>query len=210
MSKMIFKGDIVFTPTKDDFEFHKNSYVIVEEGKVLEILESLSDEYKDYPMKDFTSRMIIPGFVDLHLHGPQYPNRGLGLDKELIPWLETYTFPEEEKYGDLDYAKKVYSRLIKDLWRFGTTRAVVFSSIHKESTKLLMDMFIKAGLGAYVGKVNMDRNTVPNLTENTERSIVETEEIILEYREKSNLVKPIITPRFVPTCTVELMKGLGD
>lgn len=210
MSKMIFKGDIVFTPTKDDFEFHKNSYVIVEEGKVLEILESLSDEYKDYPMKDFTSKMIIPGFVDLHLHGPQYPNRGLGLDKELIPWLETYTFPEEEKYGDLDYAKKVYSRLIKDLWRFGTTRAVVFSSIHKESTKLLMDMFIKAGLGAYVGKVNMDRNTVPNLTENTERSIVETEEIILEYREKSNLVKPIITPRFVPTCTVELMKGLGD
>ncbi len=55
----------------------------------------------------------------------------------------------------------------------------------------------------------MDRNTTPELTEDTQRSIVETEEIILEYRNKSDLVKPIITPRFVPTCSVELMKGLG-
>ncbi|NLV76774.1 MAG: guanine deaminase, partial [Tissierellia bacterium] len=167
------------------------------------------DKYKEYPIKDFTGKMIIPGFIDLHLHAPQYPNRGLGLDKELIPWLDTYTFPEEAKYGDMEYAKRVYSKLIKDLWREGTTRSVIFSSIHTESTKLLMDMLIEAGLGAYVGKVNMDRNTTPELTEDTQRSIVETEEIILEYRNKSDLVKPIITPRFVPTCSVELMKGLG-
>jgi len=209
VSKMVFKGDIVFTPTKDKFQVHKNSYLVVEEGKVVGIYKELKEEYKAYPIKDFTDKMIIPGFVDLHLHAPQYPNMGLGLDKELIPWLETYTFPEEEKYEDKVYAKKVYSRLIKDLWRVGTTRAVVFSSIHKESTKLLMDMFIEAGLGAYVGKVNMDRNSTPNLTEDTEKSIVRTEEIILEYKDKSHLVKPIITPRFVPTCTPKLMKGLG-
>ncbi len=210
MSKIIFKGDIVFTPTKDKFQVHKNSYLVVEEGKVTGIYGELKKEYKDYPLRDFTHKMIIPGFVDLHLHAPQYPNRGLGLDKELIPWLETYTFPEESKYKDKDYAKKVYSRLIKELWKVGTTRAVVFSSIHKESTKLLMDMFIESGLGAYIGKVNMDRNTTLNLMENTEKSIVETEEIILEYRDKSPLVKPIITPRFVPTCTVKLMEGLGE
>ena len=210
MSKMIFKGDIVFTPTKDNFKVHKNSYMIVDEGKVVGIYEELGEEYKDYPIKDFTDKMIIPGFVDLHLHAPQYPNRGLGLDKELIPWLETYTFPEESKYEDVDYAKKVYSRLIKDLWRYGTTRAVVFSSIHKESTRILMDMFIESGLGAYVGKVNMDRNTVPKLTEDTQRSIKDTEDIILEYKDKSPIVKPIITPRFVPSCTVELMDGLGQ
>ncbi len=176
-----------------------------------EYIKKLNDKYKEYPIKDFTGKMIIPGFIDLHLHAPQYPNRGgLGLDKELIPWLDTYTFPEEAKYGgDMEYAKRVYSKLIKDLWREGTTRSVIFSSIHTESTKLLMDMLIEAGLGAYVGKVNMDRNTTPELTEDTQRSIVETEEIILEYRNKSDLVKPIITPRFVPTCSVELMKGLG-
>lgn len=209
MNKEIFKGDIVFTPTKEEFQTHKNSYIVVEEGKIVGIYKDLEDRYKDYPIKDFTNKMIIPGFVDLHLHAPQYPNRGLGLDKELIPWLETYTFPEESKYEDMEYAKKVYSRLIKDLWRFGTTRAVVFSSVHKESTKLLMDMFIEAGLGAYVGKVNMDRNTTPKLMEETKKSIEETEEIILEYKDKSSLVKPIITPRFVPTCTEELMAALG-
>jgi guanine deaminase len=209
MNKEIFKGDIVFTPTKEEFQTHKNSYIVVEEGKIVGIYKDLEDRYKDYPIKDFTNKMIIPGFVDLHLHAPQYPNRGLGLDKELIPWLETYTFPEESKYEDMEYAKKVYSRLIKDLWRFGTTRAVVFSSVHKESTKLLMDMFIEAGLGAYVGKVNMDRNTTPKLIEETKKSIEETEEIILEYKDKSSLVKPIITPRFVPTCTEELMAALG-
>lgn len=209
MSKIILKGNIVYTPTKDKFETYEDSYIVAENGKVVGIYEELADEYKNYPIKDYTGKMIIPGFVDLHLHAPQYPNRGLGLDKELIPWLDTYTFPEEGKYGDTEYAKKVYSKLVKDLWREGTTRSVIFSSIHTESTKLLMDMLMEAGLGAYVGKVNMDRNTTPELTEDTQRSIVETEEIILEYKGKSSLVKPIITPRFVPTCSVELMRGLG-
>lgn len=209
MNKIVLKGDIVFTPTKDKFETYENSYIVAEDGRVVGIYKKLNNKYKEYPIKDFTGKMIIPGFVDLHLHAPQYPNMGLGLDKELIPWLETYTFPEEAKYKDREYARMVYSKLIKNLWQVGTTRAVVFGSIHKESTKLLMDMLIEAGLGAYVGKVNMDRNTTPELTEDTQRSIVETEEIILEYRNKSDLVKPIITPRFVPTCSVELMKGLG-
>ena len=210
MDRFVLKGDIVFTPNKDKFETHENSYLVVEKGRIVEICQELEEKYRDYPLKDYTGKMIIPGFVDLHLHGPQYPNIGLGLDKELLPWLDTYTFPEESKYGDLEYAKVVYSKLIRELWKVGTTRAVVFSSIHKEATKLLMDMFIESGLGAYVGKVNMDRNTAPALTEETQRSILETEEIILEYKDKSNLVKPIITPRFVPTCSVELMKGLGD
>jgi guanine deaminase len=209
MNNMILKGDIAFTPTKDIMEIHKNSYIIIEEGRVVDICRELDNSYKDYHLKDFTGKIIIPGFVDLHLHAPQYPNMGLGLDKELIPWLDTYTFPEEEKYSDLDYAKKVYSRLINDLWRFGTTRSAVFASIHKESAKLLMDMFIESGLGAYVGKVNMDQNTAPKLTEDTKKSIEETEEILEEYA-KSDLVKPIITPRFIPTCSEEMLTRLGE
>lgn len=210
MSKIVLKGNIAFTPTKEKFETYENSYIVVEDGKVVEICKELDNSYKDYQLKDFSDKIIIPGFVDLHLHAPQYPNRGLGLDKELIPWLETYTFPEEGKYNDLDYSKKVYSRLINELWRVGTTRAVVFSSIHKESTKLLLDMFMESGLGAYVGKVNMDRNTAEYLTEDTTTSIIDTEEILKEYMNKSYLVKPIITPRFAPTCSEELLGSLGN
>lgn len=210
MSKIVLKGNIAFTPNKEKFEIYKNSYIIVEEGKVVDIQENLEESYKIYPLKDFTDKLIIPGFIDLHLHAPQYPNRGLGLDKELIPWLQTYTFPEESKYGDLEYSEKVFTKLINELWRVGTTRSVVFSSVHKNSTKLLMDMFIDAGLGAYVGKVNMDRNTAEYLQENTRDSVVETEEILKEYNNKSDLVKPIITPRFIPTCSAELLDSLGS
>lgn len=210
MNKMALKGDIVFTPTKEKFEIHKDSYIIIEEGKVIKICKDLEESYKDYLLKDYSGNLIIPGFIDLHLHAPQYANRGLGLDKELIPWLETYTFPEEGKYKDVEYAKEVFSRLIHELWRNGTTRSVVYASIHKESAKVLMDMFIESGLGAYIGKVNMDRNTAEYLTEDTLQSIKDTEEIIIEYGDKSKFVKPIITPRFIPTCSEELLKGLGD
>jgi guanine deaminase len=205
----IFKGDIVHTPTKDKFEIYEDSYLVVENGFIKGIFKTLEESYKSYEFKDFTNKLIIPGFVDLHLHAPQYPNMGLGLDKELIPWLNTYTFPEEGKYKDIDYAKGVFKKLINNLWWEGTTRSVVFSSIFNESTKLLMDMFIESGLGAYVGKVNMDRNSAPYLTEDTNKSLVDTEELIVEYLHKSRLVKPIITPRFIPTCSTELLKGLG-
>ena len=209
MDKRVLKGAIVFTPTKDKFEIYEDSYIIVEDGKVVDIVDELDKSYKDYDFEDYSGKLIIPGFTDLHLHAVQYPNRGLGLDKELIPWLETYTFPEENRYKDLDYSKKVFSRLINDLWRLGTLRSAVYGSIHKDSIKLLMDMFIESGLGAYVGKVNMDRNSQDYLTEDTKQSLIDTEEILNEYIGKSELVKPIITPRFVPTSTPELLEELG-
>lgn len=210
MSKQVFKGNIIFTPTKDNFEIHENSYIMVEDDKVVNISKELDSSYNGITIKDFGDKLIIPGFVDIHLHAPQYSNRGLGMDYELIPWLNNYTFPEEGKFKELDYSKVIFSNLIHDLWRFGTTRSLVYSTIFKDSTSLLMDMFIDSGLGAFVGKVNMDKNSPPYLTESTDESIADTEELILEYRNKSSLVKPIITPRFVPSCSAELMEGLGE
>lgn len=210
MKKYVFKGDIIHTVDMDGFTIHQDSYIIVEEGKVVKISKNLEDIYKDYDLVDYTGKLIIPGFVDLHYHAPQYPNIGLGMDKELIPWLNTYTFPEEAKYSDLDYSKQVFQRLLNDIWEKGTTRSVVFSTVFKESTELLMDMFIESGLGAYVGKVNMDMNSNEELTELTKQSLEETKEIIVKYKDKSDLVKPIITPRFIPTCSEELLQGLGE
>lgn len=209
MAKTVFHGDIVFTSNMGNFDIYENSYILVEDGMVVEIKKHLEDSYKDYEMKDYSGKLIIPGFSDIHLHAPQYPNRGLGMDKELIPWLNTYTFPEEAKYSDLEYAEGVYKKLIKDLWKEGTTRSAVYSSVHLEGTKLLMDMFIKSGLGAYVGKVNMDRNSSDALNESTKKSIADTERLLKEFANKSDLVKPIITPRFLPTCTDDLLNALA-
>lgn len=203
------KGNIIYASEFGKLEILEKGYLVVEGKLVKGTYRELPSEFSSIRVVEYGDNLIIPGFVDIHVHAPQYANLGLGLDKELMPWLETYTFPEESKYYDMDYAKKVYSSFVRDLWRFGTTRACVFATIHKNATKLLMDLFAEAGLGAYVGKVNMNRNSPENLTEVTEESLADTEEIIKEYVNKYEIVKPIITPRFVPSCTMELMNGLG-
>lgn len=205
----IFKGHIIFTESPEKFNILENGFIIVENRKVKKVSSELPEEYKDIPVEDFGNKIIIPGFVDLHLHAPQFPNVGLGLDKELLPWLEEYTFPEEAKYKDTEYARKVYSRVVEELWKNGTTRSVIFASVHKESTSLLFDLLVKAGLGAYVGKVNMDRNCPDFIREDTQESLKATREYLEEHVGKSDLVKPIITPRFVPTCSAEILEELG-
>ncbi|MCY6484415.1 guanine deaminase [Clostridium aestuarii] len=206
----ILKGNIIFTKNPKEFTVIKNGYVFIESGKVKKIDIKISQEYKDCTVIDYGNKLIIPGFVDLHFHAPQYANLGLGMDKQLLEWLEEYAFPEEAKFKDKEYATKIYKKVIKEIWRQGTTRIAVFGSIHKEATKILLDLFIKSGIGAFVGKVNMDRNSPDFLREESEQSIKDTEEIAAEYFNKSKLVKPIITPRFVPSCTSEVMKGIGD
>ncbi len=205
----ILKGNIVHTPTMDAFRVIPNGYLVAENGVITYCGTELPGTYQGEAIKDYGDKLIIPGFVDVHAHAPQFYNRGLGMDKELLPWLETYTFPEEAKFADLEYARVAYSRLVGELKREGTTRSILFASLHQEGTLLLMELLKEAGLSAFVGKVNMDRNAPDYLRETTEESIEST----LQWLEKASsfgeLVKPIITPRFVPSCTSELMTELG-
>lgn len=203
------KGNIIFTASAERFEVHKNSYLVESGGTVYGIFKEIPDDLKGIEVDDFGKSLIIPGFVDMHFHAPQFQNIGLGLDEELLQWLEKYTFPEEAKYSNDEYAKRLYTNLAKELWRNGTTRVVLFSTIHRRGTEILMDIFDRAGIGAYVGKVNMDRNSPDFYVESTEESLASTEEWILATKDKYDLVKPIITPRFVPSCSEKLMKGLA-
>lgn len=204
------KGNIIYTKEFGKYESISNGIIVIENGIVKGVYDELPLEYKYISIKDYGDKLIIPGFVDLHLHAPQFPNMGLGLDKELMPWLNNYTFPEESKYDNLKYAEKVYKKLINKIWNVGTTRCCIFNTIHKQSTKLLLELFNESGLGAYIGKVNMDRECPDELIEDTNSSIIDTLEIVNEYKDKYKLVKPIITPRFVPTCSFDLLKSLGE
>ncbi|KOA18664.1 guanine deaminase [Clostridium homopropionicum DSM 5847] len=209
-STKIFKGNIIFTPTPNEFFTIENGYIVIVNGKVKNVYKILPEEYNDFKIIDYSNKLIIPGMNDLHAHAPQFRHLGMAMDKELLPWLNDYTFPEESKFKDLDYSRNVYERFIKEVWKQGTTRIAVFATIHKNASMDLMELFIKSGLGAYVGKVNMDLNSPPYLCETSEDSLMDTEEIIVKYKDKSPIVKPIITPRFVPTCSSELLKGLGE
>ncbi|MBE5962886.1 MAG: guanine deaminase [Lachnospiraceae bacterium] len=204
------KGDIAFSTDIQTIETRENHYLVCKDGKVEGVFDRLPEEFKDIPVTEYKNSIIIPGLSDLHVHAPQYSYRGLNMDLELLEWLNTNTFPEESKFKDLEYAKRSYEIFVEDMRKSATTRAVVFATIHTEATRLLMDLFETSGVKAMVGKVNMDRNSPEYLIETTEDSANDTLNWILETANKYQNVKPIITPRFIPTCTDELMAKLGE
>ena len=210
MEKRIFKAHILYTKEKDRFEVIENGYVAVgADGRVTGVASDLSSlDCEDAEVTDFCDQLLIPAMNDLHVHAPQYRNQGIAMDLELLPWLQKYTFPEEMKYADLGYAERMYRRFVRDLWRFGTMRACVFATIHTESTLLLMRLFQKAGMGALVGKVAMNRNCPEGLSESVEEMLRGNESILSEMN--GTLVRPIVTPRFIPSCTPEMLHACGE
>ena len=206
----IYKGHIIFTKQKDRFEVLENGYVLVDKGLVKGVFSELPTGCKDAPITDFGDRLIIPAMNDMHVHAPQYRNQGIAMDLELLPWLQNYTFPEESKYSDTRYAERMYRRFVRDLWRYGTMRTIAFATVHYESTRLLMHLFEEAGMGAMVGKVDMNRNSPDALCETLDDAISANEALISEFGKENSLVKPIITPRFVPSCTPELLRICGE
>ena len=209
--KKVYKAHIIYTKSRDGFEVLENGYIAVEDGRVAGVaadLKTLGCEGAE--VTDYGDCLLIPAMNDMHVHAPQYRNQGIAMDLELLPWLQQYTFPEEKKYADPAYAERMYRRFIRDLWRFGTMRACVFATIHTESTRLLMQLFQEAGIGALVGKVAMNRNCPPELSEPVDEMVEGNESLIAEFNRLEALVRPIITPRFVPSCTHDMLQACGD
>ena len=217
--KKVYKAHILFTKEKDHFEVFENGYVAVgDDGRVVGVANSLEDLKVQFPafnvqraeFIDFGDKLLIPAMNDMHVHAPQVHNQGVAMDLELLPWLQNYTFPEESKYADVEYAERMYRRFLHTQWLFGTMRSVVFGTVHTESTRILMKLYQEAGMGALVGKVAMNRNCPDALCENVEAAIEGNEALIQEFNQPDALVRPIITPHFVPSCTPELLKACGE
>ncbi len=134
-------------------------------------------------------------------------------------WLETYTFPAEQSLrDDLDKARLVYDSVVSTTLEAGTTTAVYFGTLDLEPCKVLVDTCLRQGQRAFVGKVCMDRNSPDNYIQSTVQNVEETIALIEHIHASTDdendallsLVMPIVTPRFIPTCTPSLMKQLGD
>ena len=159
MMKKVYKAHILYTKEQNRFEVLENGYIAVgADGRVTGVAADLASlDGEGAEVTDFGDRLLIPAMNDLHVHAPQYRNQGIAMDLELMPWLKQYTFPEEMKFADTGYAERMYRRFVRDLWRFGTMRACVFATTHTAGTRLLMQLFREAGMGALVGKVAMNR-----------------------------------------------------
>ena len=210
--KRIYKAHILYTKQKDHFEVYENGYVAVDDsGRVTGVASCLDElDSEGTEIVDFGNRLLIPAMNDMHVHAPQVHNQGVAMDLELLPWLQNYTFPEEAKYADTRYAERMYRRFLHTQWLFGTMRSVVFGTVHTESTRLLMQLYQEAGMGALVGKVAMNRNCPEELCEDVKEAVEGNERLIAEFNKPDALVRPIITPRFVPSCTPELLQACGE
>jgi len=207
----VLKGNIGFSSEDKTLCCMPDSYVVCAEGICMGAFTELPEKYRDFSLLDCGDDLIIPGMTDLHLHAPQYTFRGLGMDLELLDWLQTHTFPEEAKYQDLEYARSAYRMFVEDLKRSFTTRACIFATLHKEATVELMNQLEESGLVTCVGKVNMDRNGGGELCEeNAASSLEETKQWLAMVSEKHyRRTMAILTPRFIPCCSNELMCGLA-
>ncbi|KAI1177887.1 hypothetical protein F4777DRAFT_540726 [Nemania sp. FL0916] len=159
-------------------------------------------------------QFLVPGFIDTHNHAPQWAQRGLGQSMHILDWLDKVTFPNEARFRDPEYARRVYASCVDGFLQQGITTASYYGSMHAEATKILADLCLAKGQRAFVGKCNMNRNAPDYYRDATvESSLSDTRDCIAHMRKidpEGKLVKHVLTPRFAITCEDALLEGLGE
>ena len=207
--RLALKGNIIYTPSLGELTTLADGFLLIENGLVTEASATLPEEWSGVPIKDYGPSLLLPGLYDLHIHAPQYGFRGLGLDMELLSWLEAYAFPEEARYADNGYAFYAYRLFADSLRKSFTCRANIFATVHVSSAAILAQLLDETGLAANIGKVSMDRNCPTELNEGS-AALTAAAVWVLETLGRYPNIKPIITPRFIPSCSGPLLTALGQ
>ena len=225
MTAVFFRANLFHAPGHSagettDIERIDDAMIAVEDGMITAVMPPDDPARRDIDKAAVTDLRgkgaLLPGFVDLHIHAPQFPQLGNALDVPLDVWLRTHTFPLESRYSDLEFADRVYRALVRRLLANGTTTAVYFATIHQPASLRLAEICLETGQRALVGRVAMDlAETCPSYYRDAsaEASIAETADFLQAVSAlpgNSGQVLPVITPRFIPTCSDTALRGLGD
>ncbi len=181
---------------------------VVELEQSSEVLKRYSLEITPETLTHYPNRLIIPGMVDLHTHYPQMEMIA-SHGEELLDWLNRYTFPTEQKYHAPAYAQSVSKRFLRELLKNGTTTALVFPTVHKESVSSLFEEASALNMRIISGKVLMDRNAPENLRDSAQTGYSDSIELIHQWHNKKRL-QYAVTPRFAPTSTIEQLQMAGN
>ena len=222
-----FYGSFFHAPVYGSFEYLENALIEVDErGTIARVLREGEPEHAEALAAHRTrgtltelgaNRYGLPGFVDIHVHAPQWPQAALALDEPLYLWLEQRTFPLESRFADLDFARTVYRDLVQQLMARGSTTTVYLGSAHLESSIELAAICAELGQRALVGKTVMDDPAAnPDYYRDASpaQAVADTETLIREVegigRASRQGIWPVVTPRFIPSCTDEVLRGLGQ
>lgn len=224
----LFHGAVIHSLSPTDLEVLEAALVLVDAHGQIVLFDKRADgipETLDVPGRPALAvadvhihrlapgTFLIPGLVDAHNHAPQFAQRGQGQGLHILDWLSALTFPNEAKFADPGYARRVYARCIDGFLKQGVTTAAYYASAHGEATRILADLCVERGQRALVGKCNMDRNAPDDCRDaSAAESLQATEACIAHIRRldpHGALVRPVLTPRFAIACSPALLAGLG-
>ncbi|KAI8958632.1 guanine deaminase [Daldinia sp. FL1419] len=228
MVHRIFHGTVIHSLGPSQLVIHENALLVVDDnGKITRLVEDIPKDkvhlelsLSNIPSSTFASvrylargQFLIPGFVDTHNHAPQWPQRGLGQSMHILDWLDQVTFPNEARFRDPVYARRIYTSCVDGFLKQGVTTASYYGSLHAEATKILAEICLEKGQRALVGKCNMDQNAPEYYRDaSAAASLADTEDCIAHVRRinpQGVLLKHVLTPRFAISCSPEVLKGLG-
>lgn len=207
------RATVLHTPTPDRLDVLVDQEIVIDAaGRIGSIGPAGPDTRTDVVVPEGT--VLVPGFVDTHFHAPQWPQLGTALDLPLDQWLFEYTFPLEARFADTDFAQGVWDHMVPSLLRHGTTTATYYASIHEDATTALAETCARLGQRAFVGRCAMDH---PDGTPEWYRDPSAAASVAASGRSieairalGSELVQPIVTPRFIPACTDAALAGLAE
>jgi guanine deaminase len=218
---MLVYGTLIHAPARGEVEILSDALLAVTRAGNIDSIDTAPTAAKLDAAReadDFVElaqgQYLLPGLVDLHIHAPQWPQLGTALHLPLNEWLHEYTFPLEARYADLDFARTSYESLVDNLLGNGTTTAAYFGTVHLDATRLLADIAAEKGQRAFIGKVAMDNDDQcpPFYRDATTMAGLDDTRALIEYVRglNSGLVQPVVTPRFIPSCTDEMLTGLAS
>lgn len=202
-------ADPAVVGVEQSYAYFDDGLLVVENGQVVQVgpAAELLAEFKGVDVTEYRDALITPGFIDTHIH---YPQTGMiaSYGEQLLDWLNTYTFPTERQFADKAHASDVAGIFLKELLRNGTTTALVFGSVHKQSVDAFFEAAEALNLRMIAGKVLMDRNAPDYLTDTPESGYADSKELIERWHGKGRL-HYAVTPRFAPTSTPEQLRLAG-
>ncbi|MNF73510.1 Guanine deaminase [compost metagenome] len=202
-------ADPAVVGVEQSYEYFEDGVLVVEDGRIARVghAADLLPTLKGVELTEYQDALITPGFIDTHIH---YPQTGMiaSYGEQLLDWLNTYTFPTEKQFADKAHAADVAGIFLKELLRNGTTTALVFGSVHKQSVDAFFEAAETLNLRMIAGKVLMDRNAPDYLTDTAQSGYAESKELIERWHGKGRL-HYAVTPRFAPTSTPEQLSLAG-
>ena len=205
-----FVDDPFYAPEEESVRYVADGLLVLEAGKIKAFgaYADLQDEYESIPTTVYAERLIMPGFIDTHIHYPQ-TEMIAAYGEQLLEWLDQYVFPTERKFDDKTYAKKVAEVFLDQLLSNGTTTALVFAAVFPQSVDAFFESAERRNLCMIAGKVMMDRNAPDYLCDTAESAYQETKDLIERWHQKGRL-RYAVTPRFAITSTDKQLRKAGE